>query len=859
MIALITLLVMLSVSASTLIEYEWWAEVGQTATWWSLLWYRYVPPMAVSLVALAVFWLAWIWGRRRGQAQAEIIDIGGLLDRAWFAPAVLLLPALIVGAAVVDPWTLVQYAGARGLAAVNPWRDPVFGQPLGFYLFDLPFYLRALLALVVLTVAATAVHLTAALVSGLREFKLAGPMRALAAVGLMAYAARLYLGRYELLFHEHGFLTGIDYVDETIRLPLVWVSIAAWVLAAALVLLGRYVAAVPAPVVAAVLSWIVPPIVSAVYVKPNEISLERPYIERHIAATRAAYGLEGRSRTIDYPAKAEAKIDLERNRAALENVRLWDWRAFRDTVSQIQPLRPYLYRDIDVDRYEIDGRIRQVMVAPRELEIDQIGEARRQWINPRFIYTHGYGLVVAEANKITANGLPYLFIQNAPPEVRTASLKVTRPELYFSQVSHEPVFVNTGQQEFDYPSGSDNVYTKYLGKGGIPMTPLMRFLAAAAYGERNILLTSYLHSDSRMMIHRQVEERLDTLAPFIQWDQDPYLVVTQEGRLVWMVDGYLTTDRHPYSAERSYQGFGRFNYVRNSVKATVDAYEGATAIYVWDESDPLVNAYRNLFPSLFKKKSEMPADLVAHTRYAEFLFQVQADVDRTYHMRDPENFYNKSDLWEIARYVQKQGERPAAMPPVYLIAELPGETKPEFLLMLPFTPRGKDNLIGYMAARCDPPHQGELVFLQLPKQEVLLGPMQIEARIDQDEVISKDLTLWNQQGSQVLRGQTLVLPVDNTFLYIKPLYLQASNARMPQLKKVVVAMGNTLIYEDSYEAALRKLTGGVLAATPPAQEPTRGAPPAAAATPDPKTQLLIERIQRLRKELDGLEAEIRKK
>jgi uncharacterized membrane protein (UPF0182 family) len=402
--------------------------------------------------------------------------------------------------------------------------------------------------------------------------------------------------------------------------------------------------------------------------------------------------------------------------------------------------------------------------------------------------------------------LPELLVRNAPVEVLTPSLKLTRPEIYYGEEAHEPVFVRTSQPEFNYPFGSSDVSTKYDGHGGFPIdSDVKRFIAAWAYGDWNIVLTNALTSESRMMIHRVVGDRLSELAPYVTWDQDSYLVITAEGRLVWIVDGYTTSDAHPYSRGIQMSGGQSYNYIRNSVKATVDAYDGDTKLYIFDDQDPLILAYQKLFPGLMLPASAMPADLRAHTRAPEGLYRAQAEIYRTYHMRDPESFYNRADLWDLATYTTGQGGKPEPVTPNYLVATLPGETAPEFLLTIPFTPHNKQNLIGLMVTRCDAEHLGEIVFLQLPKQEIIKGPLQIEALFNQDQVISKDLSLWNQQGSQVLRGQTLVLPIDNTFLFVAPIYIQAAQARMPQLEKVVLAAGSRLAYADTYQKALADL------------------------------------------------------
>jgi hypothetical protein len=846
-IAVVVLLIGARTAASWILDYEWWSEIGHVETWIAMLAYSVAPGVALALLAFIVFWLA----HARGMKSAGT----SLRDHSIYSRLVtlgLLLLGVFFAAVVVDAWAVVRFFGGHSIAS-SAWRDPAFGKPLAFYLFDLPFYsmlLRAVLGLCI--VGGLVYYLTTRgwqlqkrLPELPREFAIEMPqfraltalesrfLRAVIGVFVLAFAVRLYLDRYDLVFTDHGFMVGVDWVNEKVTIPLIWLSIAGCIAGAGLLWAGLWRVGAAVVVAPLLLQFAIPRLVSAAYVKPNELAIQRDYIRRHIEATREAYGLNTRAKEEDYPARLEGKIDVQMNRTMLENVRLWDWRAFHDTLSQIQPLRPYLFSDTDVDRYTVDGQFRQVLVSPRELDLNQLGEARTGWTNSRLVYTHGYGLVMAEANRITPDGRPVMIIENAPPEVHTPSLKVTRPELYYGEVTHEPVFVRTLQPEFNYPSGADNVHTKYDGKGGFPIADLpIRLAAAIAYGDWNVLLTSQLGPESHMMIHRNIIDRLSTLAGFVHWDSDPYLVLSDEGRFVWMVDGYLTSDAHPYSRAIGIEGIGDVNYIRNSVKATIDAYDGTVHLYVFDPEDPLVRAYRNLFPAIFTDAAAMPAGLRAHVRYPETIFRAEAETYRTYHMRDPDAFYNKADLWDIARGSKTQEGTAEPMTPSYLIATLPGHEKPEFLLMLAFTPRNKDNLIGMMAARCDGDHLGELVFLLLSKQELLLGPMQIEARMNQDQNISKDLTLWNQQGSQVLRGQMQVLPIDNTFLYVEPIYIQAKEARMPQMKKVVVGVGNQLIYTDSYDEALAQLTSMSGAPAPQAASPV----PAAAATAGPPVQ-----------------------
>ena len=807
---------------SWILNYYWWQEMDQVGTWLRILAYRYLPALVAWLISFLVIWIAHARGVKYAGARLRGYPL-------YLRVSLLLIGALslVIALSTVDGWTVARYAGSRGIAtAASVYHDPVFGKALPYYIAELPFY-NILLEWVTATLffAALAYYVTARgwqmrdkrpwSVVG-QEFDLrdmlshgqleSGLFRALAALFLISLAAQFWLGRYDLLRSDHGnLLIGIDYVEQNFGLPLQMAKVIASLLAAVLILLGRPKWALACALVL-VADWLVPPIVSSAYVKPNELTLEKPFIQRHIEATRSAFGIDHRASDIDFKVEKEGRIDFAKNKPLLDNVRLWDWHAFHDTLSQSQPLRPYTYDDTDVDRYKIDGQLRQTLLAPRELDLNQLGDARNRWINRSLTFTHGYGIVMAEANRITAAGLPELLVRDAPLEVRTKSLKVSRPEIYYGESADEPVFVRTSQAEFNYPSGSNEVTTRYEGKGGFPMSALSaRAVAAIAEGDWNILLTNALTPDSRMMIRRRVSERLTSLAPFLFWDEDPYMVNTSDGHLVWIVDAYFTSDSHPYARATAFQNLRPFNYIRNSVKATVDAYDGTVHMYIFDTEDPLMQAYQNLFPRLFEPASAMPADLRAHARAPEMLFLAQAEMYRTYHMRDPESYYNRADLWDLATFTTGAQGQPEPLAPNYVVAQLPGETSPEFLLTIPFTPRNKQNLIGMMVARSDDQHLGELVFLKLPKQEVIQGPLQVEALINQDQNISKDLTLWNQQGSQVLRSPVLTLPIDNTFLYVAPIYIQAAQARMPQLKKVALIKGSTLVYADTYEQALAQL------------------------------------------------------
>jgi uncharacterized protein len=851
------------------IDYQWWKEMGQLRTWFSILAYSLIPTIGATIIAFVVFWIAHTLALKHAHTR--------LSDHPLYARIAALgifFIALAISLATLDTWTVVRYFGGRDLGgAATAWRDPVFDNPLSFYLFKIPFYSDLLGLVLGIVVLGALIYWIAARgwqirdrvgdwrnvqEISLNEMGLSGALqsnflRGLGAVFLIAMAARFFLARYGLLLNEHGsFMVGVDYIDQNIVLPLQWVQIAGCVVAAIALAVSRWRTALAVLVGAIVLRNIVPPIVGAAYVRPNEISIERPFIQKHIAATRSAFGIDDRTSEVNFAAVSDERIDFKQHQPLLDNVRLWDWHAFHDAITQLQPYRPYVYTDTDVDRYTVNGQLRQMMLSPRELDLTQLGEAGGRWINSHFIYTHGYGIVMAEANTVSPNGLPELIIKDAPPVISYPGLKLTRPELYYGENVQDPVFVHTAQAEFDYPSGDRNVETHYDGKGGFPISSLLlRTAAAVAHEDFNILLTGYLTADSRMMIRRNVTARVNALADFLTWDPDPYLVLTDSGRLTWIIDGYMTSNLHPYSAHVSLENLGEVNYIRNSVKATVDAYDGTVHLYVFDPADPLLLAYRNLFPDLFEDSSTMPADLRRHVRYPELIFHVQADIYRLFHMRDADTFYNKSDAWDTAKFTNEQGGTPGPLAPTYVVATLPGETKPEFLLLTPFTPRNRDNLIGLMMARCDGEHLGEKVVLLLSKQEIILGPMQVEARINQDQNISKDLTLWNQQGSQVLRGQMLVLPMGKTFLYVEPIYIQASQAKMPQLKKVALAMGNNLVYADTYQQALAQLAGEKLPSTPeasPIGQPTISstAPAPSSAQPDSRIAQIRQHLERYR-------------
>lgn len=854
LLVLVALLLLLGSArgiADFAIEYLWWSEVDQVPTWFSILLYKIVPLLLASFLA----WGALLWAHRRGVAFAGADPQPYPLYRKLVPVALLLLAVVFIGSQV-DSWVVMAFAGSRGIAAgAEHWADPIFGKNLSFYLFDLPFLKLLVKYIFTLAFVGVAVFWLAGRgwqVFGqfrrfrseggnLEEFDL-GPQplllpgatktnfaKIIACIALAGAAAWFYLGQYGLLLTNHSFMHGMDYLDEVWRLPLRWLVVVALLLAIPLIATSRYKAMAYLVGASVALHAGLPFAIQALYVSPNELKLEQDYIARHIQATRQAYAINtGQEQFLKL--SETPTLDVEAHSTLIDNIRLWDEKAYTDTITQIQALRLYYrFADMDIDRYQINGKVKQLLLSPREIDVDALSAEARNWINRHWVYTHGYGVVTSEVNRTTPEGLPVLLIQDAPPVVKIPDIRIEQPEIYFGELTHDPVFVGTDQPEFDYPQEDQNVTSSYAGQGGFPIHSLpVRLAAAIQQGEYNILFTGLTNENSRMMIYRNVSERLAHLASFIEWDPDPYLVITDEGRLVWILDGYTTSSVHPYSQPIRVSQFGRnINYIRNAVKATVDAYHGTTQLYLFDDSDPIIQAYANLFPSLFQPMEAMPASIRSHARYPELIFNVQAEIYRTFHMRDPTVFYNKEDIWDVGKSLAGDTGLAERMQPTYIVATLPGETEPEFLLMLPFTPANKDNLNGWMAARCDGDKLGDLIFYQLSKQQLVYGPNQIEAQIDQDEQIAPDITLWNQQGSRVLRGEMIAMPVGDNFLYVESIYIQAESARMPQLRKVVLAMGDRLVYEDNFELALAEIGDyGVRAASAdaPAEASAQTAP-----------------------------------
>jgi uncharacterized protein len=735
-----------------------------------------------------------------------------------------------------ETWLFYRYGSRFGI------QDPVLGRDVGFYVFTLPF-LELVQGLLLAAVIAAAVGVAAAyFVSGTlgldRDkgiFAGSGVKRhlgLLAAALLLVFAFGAWLRIPLLLTSSSGILHGASYVDVHARMPalrvLVGAAVAAAALAAQQALSGRIKHVLTAGgiyVAVAFLGEGYATVLQRFVVAPNEQTKETPFIVNTIAATRAAYALQDVTESELSGDAVLTSQDIDRNSATLKNVPLWDKQPLLDTFGQIQEIRTYYdFVSVHNDRYTIDGDYRQIMLSARELNSESL--PNKSWINEHLTFTHGYGITLGPVNQTTPEGLPVLFIKNLPPE-SAVDLQVTEPSIYFGELSNDHVFVRTGTKEFHYPKGDDNVFAEYTGEGGVPIGGFFRkLLFSIRFRSLKTLLSQDLTSGSRVLYHRRVAERVGRIAPFLTLDPDPYLAI-EEGRLVWVVDAYTSSTRYPYSAP----SVGDVNYIRNSVKATVDAYHGHVRFYLVDPADPVAATLARTFPGLLRPLADMPPGLRGRLRYPRTIFAVQANMLATYHMRNPAVFYNKEDQWEVPAI--DRGGRPERMEPYYTIMRLPGEQRPEFIQMLPFTPRQKDNLAAWLVARSDGPHYGKLRVFQFPKQKVIFGPRQVVARINQDQVISPQITLWNQQGSEVIQGTLLVIPIEESLIYIRPLYLRAAGGRIPELKRVIVAYQNQIVMEETLEAAVTRIFKPGAAGERPPTQPAPAAPATAGAAPGP--------------------------
>ncbi len=822
-------------------DWYWFTAIGFETVFLTSIGTRIGLGLAIGVIAFAFFYVNLRLAQRgivpdivlSTSSGTQKIDLTNILRRLSLPTAAIL--GLLMAISGAGSWLLLlRYLHRTPFGEV----DPVFGRDIGYYVFSLPAVAAVLQLVVGLTILALLITVPLyvlrkdLIVQGRRvtiepsaERHLAGLLAILfASIAANAFFVRLP----SLVYSTTGPLFGASYTDLVVRAPLFRVLGVVAIVGAIWILIGsrggkivRTTAIVAGAYIGvAILGAIATSAMQSVIVKPNELVKETPQIESHIAATQRAWGLDAVT-TRDLTGEATLTLaDIEANAGTIRNVRLWDREPLAQTFRQIQEIRTYYdFRSVDDDRYWIDGEYRQVLLSPRELNSASLPQ--RNFINERLTYTHGTGIALSPVNQVSPEGLPVLFIKDIPP-TSTVSINVTRPGIYYGETPGDYVFVNTKQPEFDYPLGDSIAYTVYDGTGGVPVNSRLRkLIMSLRFGSLDVFLTDLITRDSRVLYHRNIAERASKALPFLIWDADPYIVVTDDGRLKWILDAYTASGRYPYSLPA---GRGT-NYMRNSVKVVIDAYDGNVEAYIADPNDPIIQTYAKIFEGLFRPIDDMPADLRAHVRYPSDLFRIQTGLYSTYHMDQPDNFYAREDQWQIPNLTQSDVSGGDAFLR-YIVMRLPGETQEEYITMTPFTPQQKDNLAAWMVARSDGEHYGHLVVYRFPRQSLVFGPTQIVNRINQDTEISRQISLWDQRGSEVIRGNLLVIPIEESLIFIQSIYLRAEGGRIPELKRVILAYQNQVVMEETLAQGLARLFGGAIDVDAPSSDV---APVAAAA------------------------------
>ena len=832
-------------------------KFGLAATIWFLL----IVLLAVNLIIAQRLNPP---GAKRPTAEIGGVPISGnTLDNIILAA--ILLVSFFIASRASEQWNMVlSFLNQQPFGT----SDPIFNKDIGFYVFSLPFYMFIREQLLILFLFAGLVTVIWYIKDGGVQFigevlladerptgfpkvkiaeKVSNHLLVLAGVMVLLVALGYHLKVYGLLYSTQGPAFGASYTDVTVRIPAFRALMVISLLWSAFLIYSAYRPKLKLLLISGGV-WVVailvlgnglPILVQQFVVKPNELAKESPYIAHNIEFTRQAYNLNN-IKEVHFTINEElSPEEIRGHDVTMQNIRVWDERPLLQTYRQIQAIRLYYnFSNMDVDRYMIDNTYRQVMLAARELVVNQLPPEANTWVNRHLIYTHGYGLAMSPVNEVTSEGLPELMIKDLPP-VSDIDLKIDRPEIYYGEKTDQYILVKTSTQEFDFPRGDKNVYTNYQGKGGVAIDSFFkRLLFAIEFQDPQILFTTYLTPESRILFNRRIKRRVKALAPFLAYDTDPYMVVSG-GRLYWVQDAYTISNMYPYSkrSENPFRSIG-INYIRNSVKVIIDAYDGDVSYYTIDEQDPILRTYARVYPDLFKPLAKLPEDLKKHLRYPSDKFEIQAQTYSRYHMQDIQVFYNQEDLWEPPDEIY--GDKRQMMKPYYIIIKLPEENREEFLLMLPYTPAKKDNMIGWLAARSDFPNYGNLIVYKLPKDQLVYGPMQVEARVDQQTEISRELSLWDQRGSRVIRGNLLAIPMSNAFIYVEPIYLEAkqeakqavpvpqsqggvknqkqqtarparkgstNTASLPELKRVIVALGNRLVMEERLDRALARVLG----------------------------------------------------
>jgi uncharacterized protein len=840
----VLLIIGLSATSGWIQDWLWMKQVGYAAVFWRILSIKFAAAGVAILIVFFFFWLNLRFAvnaifRLRGNVTDGSLVLytkqGIRLSAGWSKVSALVISAivgLIFALTFYSQWDVYlrfHWGGTFGQT------DPIFGRDIGFYLFRLPFYelvRNSMMGLTLLTLVGVAlayaysgVFEPGQLQTAHTDRTVLGHLALLLLLFVASWGWGYYLDRFELLYSTRGVVYGVGYTAFHIERISLWIMLFASIILGVFIPLcfwkRRFVMMLMGTgsyfILYFLVLMLIPGLVQKYKVQPSELELETPYLKHNIDLTRKAFQLD---RIVEkaYPALGDLTLDeINTHQTTIQNIRLWDWRPILQTYRQTQEMRLYYqFYAVDVDRYHLEDGYHQVMLSARELAA-QLPEKARTWVNQYLQFTHGYGLVMSFVSKKEEGGLPVYVIENIPP-TSDYDLHVAQPAIYYGEKTPGYRIVATQVKEFDYPKGNDNVYTSYNGKGGIPLNSIWKkLLFAWTQSDINILLTSYLAPESRIQIFRGVQQRVAKIAPFLELDHDPYLVLAG-GKLYWIQDAYTVSDRFPYSQPAA-ASQTNLNYIRNSVKVVVDAYDGTVQFYVMDPVDPILELYRSAFPGMFKGLSELSQDLKSHLRYPQDLFAIQANVYMNYHMTDPQVFYNQEDLWASPQ--EKYAGEAVAFQPYYILMRLPDTEEIQYLLMTPFTPQGRDNMIAWIGAKCDFPQYGQMIVYQLPKERLTFGPIQIEAMIDQNAVISEQLSLWDQKGSRVIRGNLVVIPIENSFLYVEPVYLLAEGVNIPQLIRIIVISGNKVVMEPTLDQAIRAVFGAVQ----PTEKPTAALPP----------------------------------
>lgn len=835
LIAVIILIIIFFTSiVGFLVDIQWYTEVGYLSVFFTRLFTQFEIGVPIFIVLFLLIYLYLIYLKRQYLKGSNIIQSKQQIrsvNRKLMIIAVIL--SILISASIASSnWSaILSFMNSTSFNMA----DPLFNMDVSFYVFKLPVYNTlysfVFVILVLMAIITLVFNLFMALSQGEHQtfsdlgnnvlrmdrkgrntlwkdlFQSAGKQMAflISAIFIMIGAGYI-LKRYDLVYSPRGVAFGASYTDANISLPFYTALMVLSIIAAISVFYALYKKKVKLTlwvigimIASSIIQGIVEAGVQRLVVQPNEIDKEKPYIENNIKYTRAAYNLD-KVEERDFPAEQNLTPKLiADNKATIENIRINDFSPALDVYNQLQGIR-YYYRfsDIDIDRYNIDGNYTQVFLAPRELDQNKFDQSQT-WQNRHMVYTHGYGVAMSPVNTVTTEGQPKLIIKDIPP-TSSVNIKIDRPEVYFGELTNDYVITNTGNvKEMDYPTGDQNRYTVYGGKAGISLEGLNRLLFMINRGSFNFLLSQDINSDSKIIINRNIMDRVQMIAPFLQYDKDPYLVINN-GKLYWIIDAYTTTSAYPYS-----EPSGGINYIRNSIKVIIDAYDGTTNFYLIDDKDPLAVTYSKIFPGLFKSYNEIPAGFVEHFRYPEDIFTVQLEVYKKYHMSDARVFYNKEDLWSVAGESQDANGNVtgAGLAPSYIITKLPGGSKEEFMLIDSYTPSGKDNMVAWFGARMDAENYGKLIVYKFPKQKVTYGPTQFKARINQDPTISKELSLWNQQGSSVINGSIITIPIEKSLMYVMPVYIKSSGQNsIPEVKRVVLGYGDRIVMEETLDKAL---------------------------------------------------------